>query len=276
MSKKDDYFELWVPIGIMLGASLVGLAFLSVGSETLAAWISQYQTIIGAVIAVFTAVWAVQANVKAANKQIETALRTAEEQIRSTQALEESRRSDKLTVARATLPFALSEMVSYCRKAANDLSDLLDWHLQNTSSSGGLISTGGLTVLTSPSFQFVELPFRPVDQIGRVVEVCPRPVAIEMGKLLIFSQICVSRLKQFSEGSTSRLTKIKTEHNIRSLIVDVCELNARVCRLYDYGRFEKDTVSMGPIEKKEIELSAFQLGITVDDQEYEIFLKKYS
>ena len=266
---KDDYIDLWGPMGFVLGASIVGACFMYVGTLPATEWIYRYQTLIGAVIAVLTASWAVVATVKASNRQIEAVIQTTNEHIRSIQKLEDTRRADKLRARRAVLPFALTEIIEYCEQASSDLVSLQDQSRRD-------LLQGSLSILVTGNFKAPAVPLEALARITSVVEYASEEVSGELGALLVAMQICDARLRTLEDRIPHPESAV-TRRSLKRHIVDVCALHARASRCFSYGRFENETIVHRSLDESEIFQSLYLLCFdSLDEEINELLHKEYS
>jgi hypothetical protein len=244
--KKDDYFSLWVPLSVLFGVTLAGLAMLFAGAQSSAEFVSDYQILIGAGVAILSAFWTIKAHIKTSNDEIEVALRTASEQIRSSQLIEESRREEKLRAARAMLPFALTEISTFCDNTIADLSELMKPMATDPIADSLVRFTAG------PRFQMRPLPVSALDRMRELIENSPRDIAIEMGRLLSNMQIYTSRLSDIESWNQSGFSGEGKSQVMLDRAIEVFELCAQINRFFDYGRFRSEVVRTGPTDRSEI------------------------
>lgn len=264
--RNDDYFELWLPMGVVLGASCFGTALTFFGSEGTNEWIYRYQSLVGAIVAVFTGSWVVLATVKASNRQIETSQKATNDQIQSALSVERERRADRLRGARAVLPFALTEIVDYCETAAAELASLRDQDANNPKDKS-------ITVLISGSFTAPRYPAAVLQRITDVIESAPNEAASSLGELLVAIQICHSTLK----GLEERLPDpgaVLTKRHLNTYIMQICALYARASRCFPFGRFACETISNSPLDQSEVYSSANILLLQSPDDDLMYLIEK--
>jgi hypothetical protein len=267
--QRDDYFAIWFPFGVLLGASFSGLAMLYAGTSNLTKFLTDYQIMIGVVIAMGTAVWTIKSHIKTSKDEIEVALRTASEQIRASQLIEESRREEKLRAARAMLPFALTEIIAFCQGTVADLSALLVPVRTGRESKILVVMSAG------PTFTRRPVPISALDRMRDLIEAAPREIAAEMGRLLSNVQIYNSRLSDVEKWNESGFSGEGKHLAILERVADLFELYAQANRFFDYGRLKTDSVKLGATEHSEVLGIESAVMLIRDHEKLEVITRKH-
>lgn len=229
-----------------MGISITAIIFTSPQAISFQEWLRDYQTLVGAVLAI-SAAWF---TVKAARLQVD-----------HLSSLEETKNSDKLRAARSILPFALTKLVQYCETTSSELSDLLYSHEQMDQPQ-----SGGVFVLSARTFKAAQLPEDVLERIQYVIECAPDDIARALGALLTNIQIYTSRLESLEEQSTRSVAAVNTSYGVIRMMINICELHSQASRCFEYGRFKSDSIAGEPISQTEIRSSAMSMRLNADDE----------
>lgn len=259
MRRSDDLFDLWFPLGVLLGIAITSLILLGVGAGNFSKLVGDYQIIIGSVIAILTAFWTVRAQMKSSNHEISTVIETTAQQIYASQKMEELRRGEKLRAARVMLPFALTEIVAYAEGTVQDLAALLQPLPSINDSSSIIFITAG------HRFDLRPVPLRALDRIRDLIETSPPEVAVELGMLLSNVQIFAVRLGEIQKWNESGFSGENKELAILARVIDMFELYVQANRFFDYGRLKTDVVQIGPARQSEILGAASEMALVMSD-----------
>lgn len=257
MPRQDDLFDLWFPLGLLLGIALFSLASIGVGAATIASLITENQVIIGSAFGILTVILTIRAQMKTSSDEVSAAIESANKQVLAAQRMEMTRKEVRLRAARAILTFALTEIIAYCDNAMAAL-----FSLQEQNVNAGMVLREPSTSLITGRFSAPSFPVDELPKITSVIESCSEEVARELAILLKMIQICVSRLKGFQDVATSSISSVTT-HQIREHAIDVCALHAQTSRFYEYGRFTVSDVSAAPLSREEIFASARLIAFSV-------------
>lgn len=268
LHRSDDLFDLWFPLGVLLGIALTALASLGAGAENFSKFVIDYQIIIGAVIAIFTASWTIRAHMKSSNHEISTAIETTGQQIRASQQIEEARREERLRAARAMLPFALTEIVAFSESTVQDLAALLQPYPSNNNSDTLVFMTSG------PSFTLKQVPTGALDRIRDLIETSPPRIAVDLGSLLSNVQIFASRLGAMQKWNGSGFADEKKELTVLARIIDMFELYVQANRFFDYGRLKTENVRLGPVRLSEVLAAASDMALIVRDSRTDTLIRE--
>lgn len=249
VGQKDDEFDLWFPLGGLAGAVIVMLVVSACSVSEPSKYIYEYQTLISAAVALFAALQTVRATVQSTQTQIKSALDVAEK-----------RRTERHNAARALLTFGLTELVQYCKASVIELLGMLGNEAMSPHRCFDPI-----IVISGETFVAQHLPVTVLDRIRDVIETAPPDIAEAISILLIETQVYSSRIQGLQKEIESRRP---TPYELRNYILDICQLHARSCRYYDYGRFKSEIVSGNTISQSEMFSSARLLNVDVDNTEF--------
>lgn len=178
-------------------------------------WLYEYQTLITGLAAVYAAYFSVSA---------------IYDQIRQAKEIEVDRKNAKLAAARAVLPLSLSTISDYASICARICHDML-LQCRNEHYPRDL-----------PIPDFPSVPDNAIGTIKELIEFVDeseRPVFARLaGKI----QVQSARLRGLRQD-VSRHTIIN-QNSIEDYAVDACEVYARCASLFDYARFESDSLPL--------------------------------
>ena len=187
--------------------------------EGVAKWIRDWQTLIGATIAVVAAYIAFR------NTRLTLAL---------TQKLETHRRERKHASLRATLPLALSQIGNYGEETAKALQGLI-----------GACRNEALPVGTINALTFLRpVPSEALKSMAEFIEYSDDVETGVLASTIALIQIHNSRLHAMvRDNDDASRTHIITRSNIEGYIIDAATISAGAASAFDYVRRRSDELS---------------------------------
>ncbi|MGO7319361.1 hypothetical protein ACCS95_06835 [Rhizobium ruizarguesonis] len=207
-------------------------------------WLSDFQTLIAAMLALLGAWWAASA---------------VHQQIRHAKLVEAARRMDRAAAGRAVLPLALSEISDYAVACARQLRSLIQ-----QSEHGALPAT----VKVGPA---PELPAGAIQSFLNLIEVIEGENRQALSTLIGTIQIQRSRLRSISERERGEGHIILTL-NLERYVMDAAEIYAQAAALYDFGR-KPDVASVRPVMHSDIAAALHNMRIF--DDLYDTLVARY-
>lgn len=186
-------------------------------------WLSEYQTLLTGLAAVYAA----SLSVKAVRDQIRSSEAASNEQLKQAERIEAARVDAKLSAARAVLPLALSTLTEYSDETSEKLVVVIE-----QCSHGVLPKTANVPL-------FMEFPQEVVSSIKEMIEYAPAEDRNYFWQTLLKVQVLRARLNGLIESHSKSYT-IVTKSNIQALILDSVEIGVRSGSLFDFGRGAKD------------------------------------
>lgn len=210
-----DDAALWSLFGFLLGAAGIGLLVMFPMLESYIDFIKNYQSLIGALLALGGALLTV----------IIIAI-----QIQSAQQAEVQRKHDKLRAAKAVLPLALAEISEYAKTNLQILLPLLPL----------LDDKDGIPQYPSSQLQFVDIPTGTLQILRDCIEASGAENGEALSELPAKMQIFSSRSQSLSAKMFHRIEEIHRSildtFQIRRMIMDFLHLYVLAGKYYDYGR----------------------------------------
>lgn len=175
-------------------------------------WLHEWQTLAGAL----TALIAAGVGWRAINRQMQQSERQEGERV--------LRAYD---AARAVLPLTLDQIGSYARKCA-------DYAVR-------VLATNPGASIEQTSVEPPELPQLAVEEVRRLIEVCPQPALRKrLGMLIAELQVQQARMTDSHDSIRPDSTTLVTRHNIIGQCLDALSVNAQAMTLFSFARFESD------------------------------------
>lgn len=188
-------------------------------------WLNRYQTLIGALIALATAVWGIAALYR----------------------IEDNKWQSKRAAARAVLPLNLSALSEYAETCAPLLDELLDKCVGNSLPK----------VVAIPEFPTV--PIEAVLGLKEMVEFSYTSERRFISALLARIQIQRSRINGMKLDHL-RLGHTLTDSNLMAYISDSALIHARASALYDFARWKVEQMP-SDITIEEVQSGIHGLGL---------------
>ena len=217
MTKRRSNPDPWFPmllIAIVLLA--VWLGIIGPMPEGVAKWIRDWQTLIGATIALGAAY---------------IAFSNARLTLAQTRSLETHRRERKHASLRATLPLALSQIGNYGEETAKALEKLIG-ACRNEALPDGTIKT----------FAFLKpVPSEALKSISEFIEYSDNVNTDVLASTIALIQIHNSRLHAMvRDNDNASNTRIITRSNIEGCIIDAATISAGAASAFNYVRRRSD------------------------------------
>lgn len=179
-------------------------------------WLYEYQTLITGLAAVYAAYLSVSA---------------IRDQIRLAKVTEEDRRSAKLAASRTVLPLSLSAISDYASVCARSCHDMLlqcrDEHYPRN----------------LPIPEFPPVPDQAISTLKEIVEYLNDDERIAFARLAGKLQVQSARLRGMRKDLSAKT--VTNQNSIEDYTLDACEVYARCATLFDYARFESETLPRG-------------------------------
>jgi hypothetical protein len=174
-------------------------------------WITQWQSLIAASVALFAAYIAYQ---------------NANRTIKNNSKLETSRRQQKHESTRAVLPLVLTKLNQYAEDSANSLKLFAERHV---------------VANRAPTHTFTdawvkELPIDTFEALAEFIEYADSINTQIVSDMIAFIQIYDSRTRGHVQRNCGRDAQEMLSHDIQNLIVDAASIYAAASALYDYAR----------------------------------------
>ncbi len=220
---RDDS-ALWTLLGAVLGVSLAGVLFFMPVSGLQDSLLKDYQSLVAGMLSLAAAlltVWVLAL------------------QIDDNRFIETQRRLERLRSARSMLPFALTELSKYARKAAQQITCLLP---EEGQPEGDLLPT-------PPGWELPNLPFATIEIVRQTIEPASTDIAKALGDLLARVQIYDSRLRSFEERLKGSALPRPTVYvldarDALTKVKDLIDLYVRVDKCFDYARFKSEVIEI--------------------------------
>jgi hypothetical protein len=179
--------------------------------QIIGTWLHGWQTLISGLLALFAALWAG----RLLNKQIQQSENLATEQLKR-----------QHNAARAALPLALSAVLVYCQKTADDIASTIETIEANQESLGG---SGN--VMFQPFGQH-EIPENAIQLFYKFIETLnEKSEAKHVGELISRIQIFQSRFYRIVSNETDESL------SLYGLLLDCAVVKFLTESLFNYARF---------------------------------------
>ena len=206
-------------------------------------WLYDYQTFIGALVALAAARW----TLKAIRLQVLQSRSSTKLQLAQVERHEEERRDAKRAAARAVLPLSLSALIEQASQRSQALSIV---HSQ--CKSGILPKDAQIPTMKAYSTD-VTSAFK------EMVEYSTPKERVFYSGLLVAIQVQSSRVNGL-QSAHEREEAIVTKGNIESYILGEAEINARAAALFDFARGASEVVP-SRITRRDVGSGLFLFGL---------------